>query len=149
MAVGAAIKASDADRERVAERLRTAAGEGRLLTEELEQRLEAALSARTYAQLNDVLHDLPGRRLTAPGRRTSPGLAGYLLGALVAMMLVLAVAAAIVLALTGVFAGWILWVVAGWFFFGRRRARFHGTRCGGSLHPRGGWTPGPPRGLSS
>ena len=35
------MRASDADRERVAERLRSAAGEGRLLTDELEERLDS------------------------------------------------------------------------------------------------------------
>src|SRR6478672_3666039 len=69
MAGRAALRASDADRERAADRLRRAAAEGRLLTDELEQRLEAAFSARTYAQLDAVLADLPGRRLTPPGRR--------------------------------------------------------------------------------
>ena len=66
MASRAAIRASDADRERAAERLRQAAAEGRLLTEELEQRLEASFSARTYGQLNALVADLPGRGLAAP-----------------------------------------------------------------------------------
>ena len=47
MAGHAAIRAADADRESVAERLRQASAEGRLLTDELEERLEAAFSART------------------------------------------------------------------------------------------------------
>ncbi len=149
MAGRAAIRASDADRERVAERLRKAAGEGRLLTEELEQRLETALSARTYAQLNAVIADLPGRHLVAPGRTRSPSPARYALTAFAVLVLVTAVVAAVVLAVTGIFAGWILWVLAGWFFFGRRRHRFYGPRCGRSLHTGGGWEAGPPRRLSS
>jgi Domain of unknown function (DUF1707) len=62
----AALRASDADRERIAERLRHAAGEGRLLAEELEERIGAALSAKTYGELDATVADLPrpsvGRR---------------------------------------------------------------------------------------
>jgi Domain of unknown function (DUF1707) len=43
----AALKASDADREQVAERLRQAAAEGRLQSDELDDRLGIALSARS------------------------------------------------------------------------------------------------------
>ena len=50
---------SDADRERVAERLRIAAGEGRLTPAELEERLERAFSARTDAELEPLVADLP------------------------------------------------------------------------------------------
>lgn len=55
----ATLRASDADREQVAEFLRHAAGEGRLLVDELEDRLGAALSAKTYAGLDVVIADLP------------------------------------------------------------------------------------------
>jgi Domain of unknown function (DUF1707) len=54
------MRASDADRERVAEVLRAAAGDGRLNLEELEERLHAAYTARTYAQLEPLTRDLPG-----------------------------------------------------------------------------------------
>lgn len=54
------MRASDADRERVAEVLRTAAGDGRLNLEELEERLHAAYTARTYAELEPLVQDLPG-----------------------------------------------------------------------------------------
>ena len=39
--------------------LRVAAGDGRLTAEELDQRLEAALTARTYAELAVLTTDLP------------------------------------------------------------------------------------------
>ena len=42
------LRISDADRHRVAELLREAAGEGRLDIEELDERLEAAYVAKTY-----------------------------------------------------------------------------------------------------
>ena len=59
MARRSVLRASDADREQTTERLRTAAGEGRLLTDELEHRIGAALSARTYGELDAVVADLP------------------------------------------------------------------------------------------
>jgi hypothetical protein len=43
----------------VSERLRHATAEGRLSTEELEERLEALSSARTYGELDALLSDLP------------------------------------------------------------------------------------------
>jgi len=51
-------RASDADRERVVEILRVAVGDGRLSLEELDERLEAALSARTRGELTALTADL-------------------------------------------------------------------------------------------
>jgi len=53
------MRASDTDRERVAERLRVAAGHGRLTMDELEERLERAYAAKTYAELEPITRDLP------------------------------------------------------------------------------------------
>jgi hypothetical protein len=53
-------RAADSDREAVAERLREAAAEGRIDFGELDERLGAALSARTYGELRPLLADLPG-----------------------------------------------------------------------------------------
>jgi class 3 adenylate cyclase len=52
------LRASHADRDRVVEVLRTAAGDGRLTAEDLDQRLEAALTAGTLAELEPLLADL-------------------------------------------------------------------------------------------
>ncbi len=52
------LRASHADRDRVVEMLRTAAGDGRLTADDLDQRLEAALTARTLADLEPLLADL-------------------------------------------------------------------------------------------
>ncbi len=65
------LRASDSDRERVAERLRLAAAEGRLLAEELEERLGAALTARTYGELDAVVADLPATTAVGPSQRSS------------------------------------------------------------------------------
>ncbi|MQA06386.1 MAG: DUF1707 domain-containing protein [Streptosporangiales bacterium] len=53
------LRASDEDRERVAERLREAAGDGRLTLAELEERLDLAYQARTYGELTPLTVDLP------------------------------------------------------------------------------------------
>jgi len=82
----ALLRASDAEREQIAERLRQAATEGRLLADELEERLGAALSAKTYGELDAVVSDLPAPpvRHRGPSRRIRPAAA-------VAFALVLAV----------------------------------------------------------
>jgi class 3 adenylate cyclase len=54
----AGLRASDADRDRVVEVLRTAAGDGRLTADDLDERLEVALAARTLADLEPLLADL-------------------------------------------------------------------------------------------
>jgi hypothetical protein len=60
------LRVSHDDRERVVERLRQAAGEGRLDIDELEERLERAFAAKTYRDLQPLLADLPGRHGSAP-----------------------------------------------------------------------------------
>ncbi|MEU6180036.1 DUF1707 SHOCT-like domain-containing protein [Streptomyces coeruleorubidus] len=53
------MRASHADRDRIVDVLRVAAGDGRLTLEELDERLEAALSARTVGELAVLTVDLP------------------------------------------------------------------------------------------
>jgi Domain of unknown function (DUF1707) len=53
------LRASHADRDQVVEVLRIAAGDGRITAEELDQRLEAALTARTLGELTALTTDLP------------------------------------------------------------------------------------------
>ncbi len=59
MAINDGIRASDADRERIAARLREHFAEGRLTQDELGERISAALNARTYGDLRHVMADLP------------------------------------------------------------------------------------------
>jgi hypothetical protein len=64
-AVGAGapeLRASDAERDAVADALRSHCAAGRLPTEELERRLAATLSAGTVGELDQLLRDLPGKR---------------------------------------------------------------------------------------
>jgi Domain of unknown function (DUF1707) len=53
------LRASHADRDRVVEVLRIAAGDGRITSDELDQRLEVALTARTLRELAVLTTDLP------------------------------------------------------------------------------------------
>jgi len=62
------VRASDADRDAVAERLREAHAEGRLTVEEFAERLDAAYEARTHGDLVPLTSDLPD-----PARSGSAG----------------------------------------------------------------------------
>ncbi len=76
-------RASDAEREAVAERVRSAVADGRLGLDELDARLTAVYSARTRAALDAAVADLPPGPDVDPGRlelRTTSGTrrkAGY------------------------------------------------------------------------
>ncbi|MEV0039216.1 DUF1707 domain-containing protein [Streptomyces sp. NPDC050804] len=66
---GPDTRASDAEREQIAERLREAVAEGRLDMEEFDERLEATYKARTHGELAPLVRDLP-----APGTTTDMAL---------------------------------------------------------------------------
>jgi hypothetical protein len=53
------LRASHEDRDRVVELLRVSAGDGRLTADELDERLELAMTARTYGELAKLVADLP------------------------------------------------------------------------------------------
>jgi Flp pilus assembly protein TadB len=114
------LRASDADRERVADRLRHATAEGRLLAEELEERLGDVFSARTYGELDAVVADLP---MGQAGQRRRPGVPTLIAAGLamaIAIVVILALLAAVLFIVTGVLVAWMLWAAVGWWFFGRR-----------------------------
>ena len=150
MARRATLRASDADRDRIAERLRNATAEGRLLAEELEERLEKTFSARTYGELDAVVADLPGavarpreRAQTALWMRPLPMFFALVLLAPVLFSVLLA--AAVVMAT--LFSTWIVVVIVGWWLFGHRY-RYRGPRGPGRhpMHPYGRWPTGRPGG---
>jgi hypothetical protein len=62
------LRASDADRDWVVERLRQAHGEGRLDLAEFDERTARAYAARTYGELAAVTADLPAVDLLAAPR---------------------------------------------------------------------------------
>jgi Domain of unknown function (DUF1707) len=65
------LRASHEDRDRVVELLRVSAGDGRLTAEELDERLEVAMTARTYGELAKLVADLPaaGSVVSVPAPR--------------------------------------------------------------------------------
>src|SRR6187551_3686009 len=68
---GGNLRASDADRERVATVLSTAFAEGRLTREEHDERLDQLLAARTFDDLIPITRDLvvvgtPAMTVSAP-----------------------------------------------------------------------------------
>ncbi len=126
------LRASDSDRDRVADRLRNAAAEGRLLTEELEERLGVVFSARTYGELDAVVDDLPAPRDAR--RHTTPlwVKASFALAVVVALVAVLAVVALVFIGLAG---AWLLWLVAAWAIFGRGRGGARASSHRGHSRP--------------
>jgi|HubBroStandDraft_3_1064219.scaffolds.fasta_scaffold367735_2 hypothetical protein len=141
------IRVSDSDRERVAGQLREHYAQGRLDQDELDERITATLSARTFGDLRAVVTDLPGQ----PFPELFPQLAGqaglqqhrerhlarhYHRGPRVFPLLAVGLIAALVL--TGGVGGviialvkvvlvlWLLACVAAFFVIGRLRRRFRG-----------------------
>jgi hypothetical protein len=129
MARRSVLKASDADREQTAERLRNATAEGRLLAEELEHRLGAAFSARTYGELDAVVADLPrGRMLVArPHRRTMVRFRSLpALALIIVIPVALTLTAAVVLVIAMLFVAWAIVAGLAWLVLGHRARALRG-----------------------
>jgi hypothetical protein len=130
MARTSSLRASDADREAIAERLRRAAIEGRLEPDELEERLHRALRARTYGDLGRLVADLPlparrrRRRTATPLALTGFAIALRVAVALVAVTVVVAAVGALLVAFAAVLAlatAWWFVVVIAWVAWRGRR----------------------------
>lgn len=94
-----ALRASDAERERVADFLRERCGEGRLGLDELSERLDRAYAGRTGPDLAALVADLPGGLGVLPGApvprsRRSPAVRVALVAGLVLLLLGFVAAAA-------------------------------------------------------
>jgi Domain of unknown function (DUF1707) len=125
------LRASDADRDAVVDRLRDAAGEGRLEHDELEQRVHSALRARTYGDLAELVADLPGDG-RVPMRRAAPRISPVARSAVFGAGLLVAVTAAVaVVALVAmlVLAAAALWIAIALCWIVCRGARRH-LACG-------------------
>ncbi len=101
------VRASDAEREQVVSELREHGAAGRLGVEELDQRVEAALSATTRRDLAGLLGDLPA--IAPPRRPRSDGCGEHLRSYLMVMALLVAI-----WALTGAGYFWPVWPMLGW-----------------------------------
>ncbi|PZH04477.1 hypothetical protein C1I97_19470 [Streptomyces sp. NTH33] len=73
-APAAELRASDADRDRIADILREALAEGRLTADEHAERVEGVLSAKTVGELEVFIQDLPAAHQgrTAPAYAPAP-----------------------------------------------------------------------------
>jgi len=143
----ATLKASDADREQIAERLRKATAEGRLLAEELEERLEATFTARTYGELDAVVSDLPGVTVRRRERPRSFALTPVHLVALFLLApVIVALMLAVAVIMATLFSAWGLLLIVGWFMFGHGRRHYWGSYRR-SMHTASQWparrAPGP------
>lgn len=66
------IRASDSERDATVRRLSAATGDGRLTLEEFSQRMEQATSARTRAELDRLVTDLPAEAIPVAARGPAP-----------------------------------------------------------------------------
>ena len=106
---GIDLRASDADRERTLTELRGHASEGRLTVEELAERTDAALAARTRGALDALTADLPrAPRRRDPQRARSARTAEFRTYLSVMLLLVA------IWALTGAGYPWFVWPALGW-----------------------------------
>ena len=96
------VRASDAERDHAVEALRGHAADGRLDLAELEERVAAALEARTQGELTELTADLPGRQRRRPRRAD---LQPYL----AVMVLLIAI-----WAVSGAGYFWPVWPMLGW-----------------------------------
>jgi Domain of unknown function (DUF1707)/2TM domain len=108
------LRASDGDRDVAVDELRAHAADGRLTVEELEDRVQRALAARTLGDLADLTRDLPDRGSPKPPARARrrrslrPELSAF-----VAVMVLLIA----IWAFTGAGYFWPLWPALGWGVF--------------------------------
>ena len=66
------IRASDADRDHITARLREHFAAGRLTSDELDERVSAALKAKTHGELRQLMTDLPEPAPAAPRATQRP-----------------------------------------------------------------------------
>ena len=144
------IRVSDADRDRVTGRLREHFAAGRLTQDELDERVSAALNARTFGELRGVLTDLPEPGPVPPraGPRPQQAPPGWMARRRGPRLLpLLALLALLALTLPG--GHWFFWGVFPFLFFFwmaaslagifamTRFRRHHHHRWDGSWHPHG------------
>jgi hypothetical protein len=110
-----AIRASDAERTTTAELLRRHHAEGRLDTDELEERIERCYAAKRRGELDALTRDLPRPQDERPRSRARRSGPPRPLAALVAVGILIAISIT-----TGAHALWLVWPLA-FFTFGRFR----------------------------
>lgn len=138
MAMDDRIRASDADREHVTARLREHFAAGRLTSDELDERVSAALSAKTLGDLRRLMADLPEPAPVPPrtAQQPYPAAPPWLVrrrGPRLAPVLMLLLLAALLFPGHWIFFGifplllgfWLLACLGGLFAVSRHRYRHH------------------------
>ena len=142
------IRVSDADRDRVTGQLRDHFAAGRITPGELDERISAALGARTFGDLRRIMADLPGPTPAplhaAPGplrvtpswtvRRRHPPFPPLILLALLAALLIPGTGWVLLAFVNVILVFWLMTFVAGALAFGRSHRR--GDYPGGGQRPR-------------
>ena len=142
------IRVSDADRDRVTAQLRDHFAAGRITPGELDERLSAALNAKTFGDLHRIMADLPGpvpaplgaappSLRAAPAwavRRRHPPFPPLIVLALLAVLLIPGTGWLLVAFVNVILLFWLMTVVVGAFAFGRSQRRRH--HRGGGQRPR-------------
>jgi Domain of unknown function (DUF1707)/2TM domain len=132
----APLRASDSERQETVDRLRDAAGAGRLSLEELEQLVSRAYAARTRGELAGLVHDLPDPVHARAVAWTEHARDWWLVREHVAAYVVVNVLLVAVWAATGAGYFWPIWPLLGWGIglvphAAARRTFGHGTHAWG------------------
>ena len=141
------IRVSDADRDRVTAQLRDHFAAGRITPGELDERLSAALNAKTFGDLRRIMADLPGpvpaplsaappplRASSAWAVRRHPPFPPLILLALLATLLIPGTGWLLAAFVNLILLVWLMTAVVGAFAFGRSQRRRH--HHGGWQRPR-------------
>ena len=141
------IRVSDADRDRVTAQLRDHFAAGRITLGELDERLSAALNAKTFGDLRRIMADLPGPVPALRGAAQPPLLATPAWAVRRRMpfppLILLALLAALLIPGTGwllaafvnvILLFWVMTFAIGAVAFGRSQRRWH--HHGGRQRPR-------------
>ena len=102
------LRAADSDRESVADILREQHVAGRLDEDELQDRIERCYTAKTYAELDAVIADLPHESYAEPTVSSGPGLRLWPRFAFVPLLLI---------AIVALSHGHLFWLVIPFLFF--------------------------------
>ncbi|MFE3190248.1 DUF1707 domain-containing protein [Nocardia sp. NPDC059240] len=108
------MRASDADREQIVNKLRLAMDEGRLTLHEFDSRLQQVYSARTYGELTPVLSDLPAQRVAGKAAKGEPGNVPVWVKIMWTPWVFVNLLVLVVWVATGMGYFWPIWVEAPW-----------------------------------
>ena len=132
------IRVSDTDRDRVTAQLRDHFAAGRITPGELDERLSAALNAKTFGDLRRIMADLPGPVLAPLGAappslratpawavRRQPRFPPLILVALIVALLIPGTGWLLAAFVNVILLFWLMTFVVGAFAFGRSGRRWH------------------------